>query len=312
MDDDLDKIAVLEPVTITDSILTSSTIAEPSAGDPAAWSAVVTYAVGDRVYRATTHRIYRALLAGVNSSPPEDTPLRWFDVDSTNRWACLDNKPGAPTVGVAAATVTYVLHPGPVDSLWIGGVDSNNLSITVRSSPGGPIVDSITDPLEGSEPPDYYEHFFSPFQPRRDFLVNSLPPYADMEITVSLSNGSAPVTLSALTVGMTTIIAEAVVGCSAKPRTFATVKLDENGNNATKPGAATKDLTLKGFIENIDDADAAVDTITRLLTTNCLWSASTKPNYRALRTWGLASGQVDYSNPTSADVQIAVQGVLSP
>lgn len=310
-DEELDYIAVLEPVIITDSILTNSTIAEPSGNDPALWAAGTNYTVGTPV-RRPNHRIYRNLIAGTDAGLPENTPLRWFDVDSTNRWACLDNKPGAATVGAAAATVTYVLHPGAIDSLWIGGVDANNLSITVRSSPGGTVVDTITDPLEGSQPPDYYEHFFSPYQPRRDYLTNSIPPYADMEITVSLSNGSAPVTLGALTVGMTTVIAEAVVGCSAKPRTFATVKLDDNGNNVTKPGAATKDLTLVGFIENIDDADAAVDTMTRLLTTNCLWSASTKPNYRALRTWGLASGQVDYSNPTAADVQITVQGVLSP
>lgn len=307
---DLDYLTVLAPTIITDAMLTSSTVAEPATGDPAAWSAATAYTVGQSVYRATTHRIYRNLIAGTDAGLPENTPLRWYDADSTLRWAMLDNKPGQPTVG--ASPLTVVLHPGATDSLWLGGLDATGATVTVKDAPGGTVTQTFTSILEASAPPDYYEHFFSPFKPELDYLLNSLTPYANMEVTVTLTNGSAPVTVSALAVGHSYTLGESTVGSSAKPRTFTTIKLDDNGNNITKPGTSAKDLTLVGWIPKIEDADEAVDVVTRLLTTNALWSASAQANYSALRSWGLGSAQIDYNEQVCADIRITVQGVLSP
>lgn len=54
---------VINPVAITASMVTSSTAAEPSGTDPAAWSAGKAYAVDDYAYLAATHMIYRCLIA---------------------------------------------------------------------------------------------------------------------------------------------------------------------------------------------------------------------------------------------------------
>jgi len=309
-DTEIDYLTVLVPVTITDAMLISCTVAEPAAGDPAAWNAATNYAVGDLVLRTTTHRIYKALVAGTNAGLPEATPTRWFDFDSSSRWCALDNKPGAATVS-AASPLTYVLRPGRVDTLWLGGVDAAHVVVTVKDMTGGTVVFTYDADLEASEPPDYYEYFFSPFLPETDLLLYDLPPYNDMEITVTLTS-STPISLSVLAVGVTSFLAESLCGASAKPRSFATIKLDENGNNKTTQGAATKDLTLKGLISDIDAVDTAVDTVTRYLTTNCLWSGSADPSYTALRSYGLGSAQFDYTDPETVEVTITVQGVLSP
>ena len=80
---------VIRPVTITASILTSSTVAEPAVGtdpDPAAWNGATTYAVGDLVHYATTHKIYQRRVAGTTATAPDQDPTNWLEVSATNRW----------------------------------------------------------------------------------------------------------------------------------------------------------------------------------------------------------------------------------
>lgn len=54
---------VIPPIPITSSVLASSTVAEPSAGE-VVWNAATSYAVGDVVIRTTTHRKYECQIAG--------------------------------------------------------------------------------------------------------------------------------------------------------------------------------------------------------------------------------------------------------
>ena len=60
---------VIPPIPITSSVLASSTVAEPSAGE-VVWNAATSYAVGDVVIRTTTHRKYECQIAGVDSTTP--------------------------------------------------------------------------------------------------------------------------------------------------------------------------------------------------------------------------------------------------
>ena len=60
---------VIPPILITSSVLASSTVAEPSAGE-VVWNAATSYAVGDVVIRTTTHRKYECQIAGVDSTTP--------------------------------------------------------------------------------------------------------------------------------------------------------------------------------------------------------------------------------------------------
>ena len=104
---------ILVPITITDAMLSSSTIAEPAAGETA-WNAATSYAVGDRCILTATHRVYENLIAGINATSPElaltgATP-RWLDYGPTNRWARFDGI--VNTASTDTTTFTYVLTPG--------------------------------------------------------------------------------------------------------------------------------------------------------------------------------------------------------
>lgn len=85
---------VIPPIPITSSVLASSTVAEPSAGE-VVWDATTSYAVGDVVIRTTTHRKYECQIAGVDSTIPENAPARWLDIGPTNKWAMFDQNRNA-------------------------------------------------------------------------------------------------------------------------------------------------------------------------------------------------------------------------
>ncbi|WP_119157965.1 phage head spike fiber domain-containing protein, partial [Caldimonas tepidiphila] len=79
--------------------------------DHPAWSAATNYAVGVKVIRLTTHRVYECAIAGTNSTPPEDAPSRWIDLGPTNRWAMLDKEVGTVTT-TGGVPLNIVMLPG--------------------------------------------------------------------------------------------------------------------------------------------------------------------------------------------------------
>lgn len=66
---------VVPPVSITDSILTSSTVSEPHA--PSDYNAGTTYAVGDFVTDPATLIAYQSLLSGHAGKTPASSPIYW-------------------------------------------------------------------------------------------------------------------------------------------------------------------------------------------------------------------------------------------
>lgn len=300
------SMSVLVGVDITDSKLTSTTVPEPSSGE-VAWNAASSYAVGAQVIRATTHRRYAALVAGSDAGLPENTPLRWFDMGPTNRWACLDGESSTQTV--AASPATYVLHPGHHNAFYIGGADVDILDITVKSSPGGPTIYTKTVAMETSQPGDYYEHFFDPFKPLRDYLASSIEPYLDAEISITLSSGSGQVKFAVLRVGDLRELGRTLKGARAKPKSHSRITVDAEGNNKINRGKRAKDMSATALV-SLDEANSVLETITDLLDVPSVWICTDLEKYAGLRTYGLGSAELSHDSSTHALLNLSVIGLI--
>ena len=99
-------LRLLQPLDVSDAVLTSSSVPEI---DYAAWSAGVTYALGARVIKAATHRIYESAAAGNADNDPTGASALWIDIGPTNRWAMFDQALGSLTS--ASGVITVVLTP---------------------------------------------------------------------------------------------------------------------------------------------------------------------------------------------------------
>lgn len=305
-------LSLLNPVSIADAMLTSSTVAEPAAGETA-WNAATSYTVGQRVIRTTTHRIYENLIAGVDATLPENatsatlTTPRWLDYGPTSRWAMFDSVVSTPTT--IATPLTVVLHPGQHNAVFLAGLDAEDYTITVKDAPGGAVVFTQSGTLEASMPPDYYEHFFDRFRPLTDLLVTDIPPYNNAEITITLTKGSGNVSCGIVALGDLRPLGATQYGAKAKPKTYSYIGIDDFGNNTIVRRKSAKDMSATAFLA-VSEADTVLDAITSVLDVPCVWVGMEGDGYTGLRVFGLGSGEVSYDYPQDCLLNLEVKGLI--
>ncbi len=101
----------LPPITITPAILTSTTCAEPSAGE-AAWSATTAYKNGDRVFSATAHRLYEAIArksTTVTIANSGSAVITWANHGLAPDTPVVFSTTGVLPSAIASGTTYYVL-----------------------------------------------------------------------------------------------------------------------------------------------------------------------------------------------------------
>jgi hypothetical protein len=302
------SLGVLVPVTITDAMLISSTISET---DYTAYSAATTYALGDRCISTTTHRIYESLQAGNINHDPTDitnrlTPtLYWLEVSPTNRWSMFDGEVSSSSTH--ATEITVVLEPGFFNGFYLGGISANTLTVTVKDATGGNVIYSYSASLEGSAPDDYYEYFFSSFNPQTDFIASGIEAWSTAEITLSLTGTN--VSLGILSIGDLRTLGNTQYGAKAKPKTYSYIKIDDFGNNTIVRRKSAIDMTASAML-NISEANNVIETIRSVLDVPCVWIGSDLPEYQGLRVYGLGSGEISYDQPEDCMLSLTVQGLI--
>jgi hypothetical protein len=121
-------LQLLQPVALTDAMLVSSTVAE---ADYAAWATGTTYALGARVLKAGTHRVFESAVEGNLGNDPTGDSGKWFDIGPTNRWAMFDESLGTSTT--ATGTIKVSVAAGTVSALALLDV----VGSTVRAQATG-------------------------------------------------------------------------------------------------------------------------------------------------------------------------------
>lgn len=303
-------LSLMKPVVITDAMFTSSTAAET---DYAAYNAATTYAVGNRCISTTTHRIYESLVAGNLNHDPTNIDNRigltpfWLDVSATNKWKMFDDQVASQTT--VATPLTVVLHPGYFNSFGLMAIDAENIDYTVKDAPAGNVIKSYSGSLEGSTPFDYYEYFFSPFQPLTDFVVSGIDPYNDMQITITLTKATGNVSSGMLQVGDLMPLGSTQYGAKAKPKTYSYIKINDYGENEIIRRKKAKDMTFTAWLK-LEDANSVLETIGNLLDVPCLVICSDAANYSGLRSFGLLSADISYDHPEDCMLSGSVNGLI--
>lgn len=306
----------LVPVPITDAMITSSTAAEPGAGETA-WNAATTYAVDDEAIRTGTHRVYTSVAAGVDATAPEvsqyKTTPRWVDTRPTNKWAAFDALTSTQTELVSP--LTYVIRPGPINAIACYGLDGATLSVSIKDAPGGAVVFSRS--IDLTEPPlDYYDYYFGRIKTLTKALIRDLVPYADPEITLTIE-AAMGVTVKAGMIALGDLRALATAGtfggtsagAKAKPISYSYVKTDDFGTTTIQRRGSATDLEMTVPLPNAD-TDTALLTLQEILDVPVACIASDSPGFSGLNTFGLVSGDVVYQGPNYSVIQLSVKGFI--
>lgn len=309
-------LSVMAPVTMTDAVLTSTTVNED---DHAEYSAAkADYALGDRVISLTSHRIYeRATATATAGKDPTDINNRiadaagviwWIDVSATNAWKMFDDQTSSRTI--STSPLTLVIEPGFISSLYVGGlVNVDQAVVTMKDAPGGTEKYAATVDLENSQPDDYWDYGYLPFSQKPNFILNDIPPYFNSELTIVFTTSSGNMEIGMVAVGDLRHLGQTQYGGTATPKTYSRITIDEFGENEIVRRKSANDLKLRTHIKK-NYSDTAHSILTSILDVPVVVVATTQSELSALRTFGLVTGEMNYDNPDDFFIDITVRGLI--
>lgn len=215
---------VIEPIEMTDAILTDSNVPED---DHPEWNASTAYSTGDKVIVISTHRIYEALQATTGDDPAADDGSIWLDIGATNRWSAFDGSIEGQTV--QANSIQYEFT-----------VDGNFGGLALLNIIGATVKVNITDPVDGALPEievglsdtsgvvDWFSYFYSPVIQSREVIFSDLPIYKGAVVTVEVE-GTGTVALGELALGVNFNLGTSVTGTNLGIEDFSLKRKDEFG-----------------------------------------------------------------------------------
>jgi len=237
---------VIPPLVITDSILTTSSIAEPSAGETL-WSSATAYTVGTVVILTSTHRKYECLVANTNFSPDVNltgAAPKWLDVGPTNKWAMFDAYRNSAST--ATTSISVSLTPGKrIDSIALTGVQAASVTITLTVL--GDTKYTYTESLVTRRTTTWSEYFFGSFTFRPSLVRFDIPPYTGAVVTVTLT-GVGTVALGSLTIGTNVFLGSTQYNATSNALNFSTITRDVFGNAILIPRRAVPKTDQTLFI----------------------------------------------------------------
>ena len=220
---------IIKPVTVTDSILTSSNITED---DYAQWAVGTTYNVGDKVIVLSTHRIYESLVgSNLGNDPTTDDGTNWLNIGATNRWKAFDQKIGDTVTNLN--TIEYVLSDtaSNVTSVALFGLEGISANVTITDDTEGEVYNQTVSLIDNRNIVDWYTYFFEEQVQREQALFLDIPPYvgSDVDVTVTAATGETG-ELGQLVLGFLSNIGTTSYGTAISIEDFSRKETDAFGN----------------------------------------------------------------------------------
>lgn len=228
---------LIQPITITDSVLVSSNVPE---ADFPVYNAGTTFNLNDQVIVTTgSHKIYKSLVPSNVGNPVTDN-TKWAFVSATNRWKLHDQYANTQTTNAVSIVNSYQMV-GRCNSVALANVDANTIIVKVTDPLAGGVVYNNTRNLTSySGITDWYGYFFEPI--KRDtgatFLDLPITSNATIDITISAPSGAAKV--GVLLLGNFKDLGSTEVGAKVGIDSFSTKTVDAFGNISVVPRAFRK------------------------------------------------------------------------
>lgn len=245
---------LLLPFEIDDVSLAASNVVE----DLPLYDIGTSYGLGDVVRDDTTHHKFESLEAANLGNALTD-PAKWLDLGPTNRWAMFDRKLGTVTENPDSIAVTLAVAER-VTGLAAFGLLGSTVHIVITDPIEGVVYDEEHDLVDHSNVNDYWDYFFAPILRRTELFVE-LPPYAGVDIDVTIEGESGTAKCGNLVIGELVELGDTEWGAGFGIIDYSRKEADDFGNVdlLERSFRSTNDLT-------VSVPRALVDEVGRVLT----------------------------------------------
>lgn len=233
-------LRLLQPITVTEAMLTASNVPE---NDYAGWAAGTTYALGARVVSA--HRIFESAVAGNVGNDPATGSSAWLNLGPTNRWAMFDEALGSATE--QAGSVAVMVDPvDPINAVALLDVTGS----TVRVQAG---AYDRTVPIAAS--------------PGMATFLDL--PDTSGPITVTI-NGSGTVSVGTMMIGRLVDLGVTEASPTATITDYSRKETDDFGDVTVVERAWAKRMSVRALLRS-DAVDLVANRIASVRARPCLW-----------------------------------------
>jgi len=142
--------------------------------------------------------------------------------------------------------LTIVLTPGQITGMGFAGLKGNSLTVVGESD--SVEVFSHTQSLQDESITDWFDYFFEPFTQIGDVLVSGIPPFSDIEITITIEGASAECGVCAF--GMLYSFGDTTQGTKIEILDYSTKETDEFGVTTFEEGPFSKRISAEIFAPN--------------------------------------------------------------
>lgn len=299
---------IIKPITVTDSVLTSTNIAE---NDYAEWNSATTYAIGDNVISVTTHRIYESVTASnLNNDPTTDDGTNWLNIGATNRWKAFDNYISDPVTNTTSIQYTLTPPNGSIPSavalLNLKGISAN---VTVTDSVDGEVYNTDIALLDNRNIVDWYTYFFEEQVQREEALFLDIPPYIGAVVSVTVQEEVGQTAeLGQLVFGFLSDVGLTVYGTAIGIEDYSIKSRDAFGNAiiVQRNFSQTVDFDVKFETQN---ARKIQKTLAALRATPVVYLGSTDVSYGTLVYGFYRRFDITLETPSYAFASIEVEGL---
>ena len=297
---------VIKPITFDPlTMLLSSTAVEAYA----AWSSATTYAK-DAIVDYGTHYYISLVNSNTNNIPDVVGSTFWAFVGPDNTHAMFDGQVSTATTSATPLIVT--IAPGIVNSLALVGLVGSDLTVEMRDGGASPPIYSRTINLDGTVLADWYMYFFEPFVQLGEVVLTDIPPYANGEITVTLSSGG------------NVAIGELIVGTvyelgTADLEQGATVGIIDYSRKDTDPDTGATTFVRRAFSKRMSGQfllnNSQINEVQRILAdiraVPSVFIGSEVEDYSPLIVYGFYRDfSIDIAYPTKSFCRLEVEGLI--
>ena len=299
---------IIKPITVTDSVLTSTNIAE---NDYAEWAVGTTYNTGDKVISTTTHRIYESVIdSNLGNDPTTDDGTNWLNIGATNRWKAFDQYISDPVSNTTSIQYTLTPPNGSIPSavalLNLKGISAN---VTVTDSVDGEVYNTDIDLLDNRNIVDWYTYFFEEQVQREEALFLDIPPYIGAVVSVTVQEEVGQTAeLGQLVFGFLSDVGLTVYGTSIGIEDYSIKDRDAFGNAiiVERNFSQTVDFDVQFETQN---ARKVQKTLAALRATPVVYLGSTDVSYGTLVYGFYRRFDITLETPSYAFASIEVEGL---
>lgn len=269
----------------------------------AAWVSGTTYAVGAKVHRPDTHRVYRRAVAGAGTTPPESDPTNWQDIMPTQRWAPLALAQDTYAIALGNIYFTLVTADDGV-GLLLGGIRAESVRVVALAPPFSSVAFDQTYTM----PPQSSTYSTGNEPVLAVGLPSDLPAGSQIHITlIAFGVGALKYSwLRYLAVGKSYTLGGTLKGSRIGIADYSRKETDEFGTTTLVQRGYAKRLSLEMTLPN-SQVQSTFAVLADLRATPAMWvpadgsDLSWLATYGWLKDWGIT---VQYSRSSLCSLEI--------